>query len=193
MRRTLALGLLAVLAYPLYAQEKLEPVRICVATMENNSRNIVNPTWERDQLVRALERTNKSKEVKKRMAPRIEAVALESSGEPDTTVREKNCEFVLLTTLTEVMQAGRPSISVPPPGAVEMGTGPGDQRTYPEDYNTATVNYDLMRAGNLKPWASGIVSAEDRQTEDVLVSQLMDQIANRVVAEIRKPHPSMPE
>jgi len=55
------------------------------------------------------------------------------------------------------------------------------------------VNYRLMRPGNLKPWAEGMATADNALPEDTLVSQLMDQIANRVVVEIRKPHASVPE
>ncbi len=55
------------------------------------------------------------------------------------------------------------------------------------------MNYRLVRAGSPKPWSSGLVTAQDRLAEDVLVSELMDQIANRVVHEIRNPHASMPE
>ena len=193
MRRILALTVVAVLAPFLTAQEKPAPVRVCVATLQNTSRDIVNTTWQRDQLVRALERTNKNKDVKKGKAPRIDAVAMDSSGEPDTTVREKNCRFVLHTDLTEVWQAGTPSVSVPPPGAVAVGTRTGDPRAFPTDYRNATLNYDLMRAGDPKPWNSGIVTASDQLAEDVLVAQLMDQVANRVAAAIRKPHSSSPD
>ena len=59
MRRILSLLVLTVLVPVINAQEKPAPVRICVGLLENTSRNIVNPAWERDQLVRALERTNK--------------------------------------------------------------------------------------------------------------------------------------
>jgi hypothetical protein len=193
MRRILSLLVLTVLVPLVNAQEKPAPVRICVGLLENTSRNIVNPAWERDQLVGALERTNKSKEVKKGKASKVETVALESSGEADTTVREKNCDYVLYTNLTEVLQAGRPAVSVPPPGAIQVGTGMGDPRAYPEDYHSATVNYRLMRPGNLKPWSEGMATADNALPEDTLVSQLMDQIANRVVVEIRKPHASVPE
>lgn len=193
MRRILSLVVLAVLVPVIHAQEKPTPVRICVGTLENTSRNIVNPAWERDQLVKALERSNKSKEVKKGKAPKIETVTLESSGEADTMVREKNCDFVLYTNLAEVFQADRSTVSVPPPGAIQVGTGMGDPRAYPPDYHSATVNYRLMRPGNLKPWTEGMVTADNALPEDTLVSQLMDQIANRVVAEIRKPHDSAPE
>jgi hypothetical protein len=185
--------LVAMLGPFLCAQEKPAPVRVCVATLENTSRHIVSPAWQRNQLVRALERTNKSKDVKKGKAPKIEAVALDSAGEADSTVREKNCGFVLYTNLTEVLQAGAPSISIPPPGAVAVGTTVGDPRAYPPDYHSATVNYQLLRAGNLHPWNSGLVTASDAMSEDVLVSQLMDQIASRVAAAIRKPHDSQPE
>ncbi len=193
MRRILPLALVAFLIPLLNAQEKPAPVRVCVATLQNSSRHIVNPGWERDQLVRALERTNKSKDVKKGKAPKIETVALDSSGEPDTTVEEKNCGFVLYTDLTEVLQAGRPAISVPPPGAVGVSGNAGDPRAYPPDLRSATVNYRLMRAGDPEAWDSGLVSAEDRLTEDVLVSQLMDQVANRVASAVRKPHNRTPE
>lgn len=193
MRRILPLTLLAVLVPLLSAQEKPAPVRVCVATLRNTSRHIVNTTWERDQLVHALQHTNKSKDVKKGKAPKIETVALDSSGEADTTVREKNCGYVLYTDLVEVLQAGTPSVSIPPPGAVAVGTRMGDPRAYPADYHGATVNYRLVREGNPKPWASGLVTANDQLTEDVLVSQLMDQVASRVVSAIRKPHPTAPE
>lgn len=193
MRRILSLAVLAILVPGSYAQEKPAPLRICVATLENTSRHIVNPTWERNQLVKALERTNKDKAVKKGKAPTIETVALESSGGPDSTVKEKECKYVLYTDLTEVFQVDRPSVSVPPQGAIGVGTGMGDPRAYPQDWQSATVNYRLMRAGNPEPASEGLVSAQDRLAEDVLVSELMDQVANRVVKEIREPHDRGPE
>jgi hypothetical protein len=67
------------------------------------------------------------------------------------------------------------------------------QRAYPPDYHSATVNYRLTLAGDVKPWASGLVSAEDSLSEDTLVSHLMDQIANRVANELRNPHVSVPQ
>lgn len=193
MRRILSLLVLVLLIPLAHAQDKPAPVRVCVAALKNTSRHIVSPIWQRNQLVRALERTNKSKEVKKGKAPKIETVSLDSSGEADSMVQEKNCEYFLYTDLTEVLQAGRPEVSLPPPGAVQVGTNMGDARAYPPDYHSATVNYRLMRAGNFKPWAEGMVNADDALAEDVLVSQLMDQVANRVVREIRNPHASAPE
>jgi hypothetical protein len=173
-----------------HAQERPEPIRVCVATLENSSRQIVSPTWQRNQLIKAFERINKSKDVKKGKAAAIEAIALESTIGPDPDVREKNCRYVLYTNLTEVLRVGEPQISLPPPGAVEVGTGAGNPRAYPPDYQSATVQYRIVRAGNLETWASGLVTAHDQLPEETRVSQLMDQIASRVASELRKPHPA---
>src|SRR5215472_2798341 len=61
------------------AQGRPEPVRLCVATLENSSRQFVSPTWQRNMLIKAFERINKSKDVKKGKVPKIETLALDSS------------------------------------------------------------------------------------------------------------------
>jgi hypothetical protein len=193
MRRLSVLLLPIVFVSLTQAQDRQEPIRVCVSMLKNSSRQIVTPTWQRDQLIKAFERINKSKDVRKGKAARIEAIPLESTEEPDTDVREKDCRFVLHTNLTEVLRAGVPQISLPPPGAIEVGTGPGDPRAYPPDYNDATIEWQIMRAGNLEPWASGLVTAQDRLPEETLVSQLMEQIASQVASELRKPHPVTPQ
>jgi hypothetical protein len=185
--------LLSVLVSLVQAEDRLAPIRVCVSTLENSSRKIVSTTWQRNELLRALERTNKSKEVKTGKAARIDVIGLESTRGPDSDVRDKNCRFVLYTNLTEVLRAGVPQISLPPPSAVQVDTGMGDPRAYPPDYHNATVEYRLVRDGNPEPWASGLVSAQGQLPEETLVSQLMDQIAGRVANELRKPHPTAPQ
>ena len=172
-----------------HAQDRQEPIRVCVSMLKNSSPEFVNPTWQRNELIKAFERINKSKDVKKGKAAPIQAIPLESTEEPDTDVRDKECRFVLHTNLIEVLRLGEPRISIPPPGAIEVGTGPGDPRAYPEGYRTATVEYRIMRAGNPETWASSLVTGQGQLSEETLVSQLMDQVANRVAGEFRKPHP----
>jgi len=175
-----------------HAQDKQEPIRVCVSMLKNSSLEFVNPTLQRDQLIKAFERINKSKDVKKGRAVPIQAIPLTSTDEPDTDVRDKECGFVLHTNLVEV-QRGLAKISVPPPAAIEVGTTAGDPRAYPADYRTAMVEYRIMRAGSPETWASNQVSGEGQLSEETLVSQLMDQVANRVAAEFRKPHPPAPQ
>ncbi|HKR86057.1 MAG TPA: hypothetical protein VJS37_17990, partial [Terriglobales bacterium] len=102
--------------------------------LKNSSREYVNPTWQRNELIKAFERINKSKDVKKGKAAAIQAIPLESTDEPDTDVRDKECRFVLHTNLTEVRRVGEPKISVPQSSAIEVGTRAGDPRAEPGDY-----------------------------------------------------------
>ena|SRR6185503_11365199 len=48
-----------------HAQDKQEPIRVCVSMLKNSSREYVNPTWQRNELIKAFERINKSKDVRK--------------------------------------------------------------------------------------------------------------------------------
>jgi hypothetical protein len=173
------------------AQKGPELIRLCVATLENSSLYNVNPAGQRDQLIKAFERINKSKDVKKGKAAGIDPVPLESTKGPDPAVRQNDCRFVLYTNLTRVQRAGE--ISVPPAGAVAAGARVGDAQAYPADYHSATIEYRVTQAGDPHTWTSGMVTAQEPQQEETLVSELMDQIASRVASELRKPHPAPPQ
>jgi len=196
-----------------HAQDKQEPIRVCVSKLKNSAVQFVTPTWQRDELIKAFERINKSKDVKKGKIAPIQAIPLESTDEPDTDVRDKGCGFVLHTDLVVVQHADDPKIILPPPGTIQVGTTVGGPRAYPgkpksgspgidgddaerpehpADYRTATVEYRIRRAGNPETWDSGVVSGDGQLSEERLVSQLMDQVANRVAADFRKPHPPAP-
>jgi hypothetical protein len=191
----LAVVLLSSLAL---AAQNNEPIRLCVAVLENRSHQAVSPEWQQKQLIRALERTNKKKEVTKGTAARIAVVALESTSGPDPKVQKGGCGYVLYTQLVDVQSVGTARVGTMPPGAIGTGVTigrvdePPDMRRLLHD---ATVNYRIVRGGGGDPesWASGIVTEKDTVTEDALVSRLMDQIANRAASELRDPHPSMPE
>ncbi len=193
--RHLSLAVLLLFSLALAAQNN-EPIQLCVAVLENRSHHSVSPEWQQKELIRALERTNKKKEVTKGTAARIAIVALESSSGPDPKVQKEGCGFVLYTQLVDVRSLGTPRVGTMPPGAVGTGVTvgkvdqPPDMRRLLHD---ATVNYRIVRGGDPESLASGIVTEKDTVTEDALVSRLMDQIANRAASELRDPHPSMPE
>ncbi len=169
------------------AQNKLEPIRLCVSTLRNSSQTAIDPTWQRNQLIKAFERNNKSKDVTKGKAARIETVLLESDNETDTAVRENNCQFILHMNLVDVIDAGTSDMGNPRPRSIGIGSAPNDPRPDAND-NRATVSYRIMQAGELQPWASGEVTAHDPLPDAMLISHLMDQTANRVVSELRQPH-----
>ena len=169
-----------------HAQYKSEPIRLCVSTLQNSSRTVVDTAWQRDQLIKAFERNNKGKDVAKGKATRIETVLLESNTETDPAVRENNCQFILHTNVVEVIDAGTSDIGIPPRSVV-VGS-PHDPRANAPNDNRATVSYRIMRAGELKEWASGEVTTHDPLPDAMLISHLMDRTASRVVSELREPH-----
>lgn len=170
-----------------HAQNKLEPIRLCVSTLQNSSQTVVDTTWQRNQLIKAFERNNKGKDVAKGKAARIETVLLESNTETDPAVRENNCQFILHTNVVEVIDAGMSDIGNPPRSIV-VGRTPNDPGANSPNDNRATVSYRIMRAGELKEWASGEVTTHDPLPDAMLISHLMDRTANRVVSELREPH-----
>jgi hypothetical protein len=168
-----------------HAQNRPEPIRLCVSTLQNSSRTAVDTTWQRNQLIKAFERNNKSKDVSKGRAARIETILLDSNDPTDPAVRDKNCQFILHTNVVEVIDAGTSDIGDPRPRSIGIGSAPNDPRASASNNNRATVSYRIMRAGELEVWASGEVMAHDPLPDAMLLSHLMDQTADRVVSDLR--------
>jgi hypothetical protein len=188
MRRLSAL-LSSVLAISFaHAQNKPEPIRLCVSTLQNSSRSSIDPTWQRNELIKAFERSNKGKDVAKGKAARIETVLLESNSETDPAVRDNDCQFILHTNVVEVIDAGTSDISNAQPRSIGAGTPRDEPGAISSNDNRATVSYRIMRAGELEQWASGEVREHDPLPDAMLISHLMDQTANRVVSELRGRH-----
>jgi len=171
-----------------HAQNRPEPIRLCVSTLQNSTGSAVDTTWQRDQLIKAFERNNKGKDVTKGKAPRIETVLLESNTETDPDVRDNNCGFILHTNLIELIDAGTSDMGNSRPQSIEVGGSREGPRSPASNDNRATVSYRIMRAGELEPWATGLVKAHDPLPDVMLISHLMDQTANRVVNDLRQPH-----
>jgi len=171
-----------------HAQNKPEPIRLCVSTLQNNSRSAIDPTWQRNQLIKAFERNNKGKDVAKGRAPRIDTIILQSSSESDPSVRENDCQFILHTNVVEIIDAGTSDMGDPRPHSVGIGSAPNDPGGISTNDNRATVSYRIMRAGELEPWSSGEVREHDPLPDAMLLSHLMDQTANRVARDLRESH-----
>ena len=187
MRQPLAVLSSILLTSFAHAQNRPEPIRLCVSVLQNTSRTAIDTTWQRNQLIKAFERTNKGKDVTKGKAARIETVLLESNGEIDPAVRENNCQFILHTNVVEVIDAGTTDIGNSRPRPIVIGSAPNDPRPNASNDNRATVSYRIMRAGELEPWASNEVTAHEPLPDAMLISHLMDQTANRVVSDLREP------
>jgi hypothetical protein len=171
-----------------HAQNRPEPIRLCVSTLQNSSGTVVDTTWQRDQLIKAFERNNKGKNVTKGKVARIETVLLESNTETDPAVRENNCQFILHTNVVEMIDGGTFGMGNTRPSPIGVGGSPNDPRTTASNDSRGSVSYRIMRAGELEQWASGEVTEHDQLPDAMLISHLMDRTADRVVSQLRDSH-----
>jgi hypothetical protein len=183
------------------AQEN-QVVKVGVAVMKNASGRSVPGTMERDRLVAAL---NQQKPDKKTHL-KVQGIPLEgmTPDEVGDEAKRKNCDYVVYTTLVELQSSTDPNIPQRPgatPGATpggiqtnpngQWGVPPGGRNLNPE--YRATVEYRLYRAGNPAAIASAPFSNQQPADEETVVSQVMNQIANKVWGEIKKAQQPMHE
>jgi hypothetical protein len=165
MQRLSGLLLAILVTSMVQAQQRPDAIRVCVFTANSTSGVAADKELQRNVLVKALERTNKDKDVKNGKAAPIEAIPLELEE------RDKDCPFVLST---DVGRFGASGIALGPDADV-------------------TVNYRMVRSGDKKDWTSGTVSAHGQPQDKMLVLQLMEEVASRVAKELRTPRPAAPQ
>ena len=177
-------------------------VRVGVATMQNRAARSIPGNVERDRLVAAL---NQEKPDKKRHI-KIQGVPLDGTTPDDVAseLQQKKCDYVVYTALTELQSSSdatsaRPGTMQTNPGS--MQTNPGGVWHSPNQTETnglnpeyrATVDYKLYRTGNPAAISGAPFSVRESMPEIDVVSQVMNQIANRVFADIKKAGPAMQE
>jgi hypothetical protein len=117
----------------------------------------------RDRLVKAFSKQKKSN---------VQAVPIEATGEQvSAEARQKDCVFVLFTTLTEAHGEGGAS-------------GVKGQTVNIPEYHT-TVEYKLYRVSDSTIAATGSAVAQDIGSVGEVVQQALDHVAPKVVAEIK--------
>jgi hypothetical protein len=187
------LFLIAVLLSSLAFAESNSVVRVGVATMENQAGRSVPPDVERDRLVRAINQLKPDKKTHLK----LEAVPLDGSSgnELADQAAQKNCDYVVYTTLTELRQSGdpyqhRPGTIETNPNGVWNNRTPEGQAMDPE--YRATVEYKLYNVKAHSTIAGAPYSNQGSGNEVDTVSQIMDRIANSVFSEIKKGGSSAP-
>jgi hypothetical protein len=117
----------------------------------------------RDRLVKAFNKQKKSS---------VQAVPIEATGEQvSAEARQKDCVFVLFTTVTEAHSEGGAS-------------GVKGQTVNIPEYHT-TVEYKLYRVSDSTIAATGSAVAQDIGSVGEVVQQALDHVAPKVVAEIK--------
>jgi hypothetical protein len=171
-----------------FAQEN-RVIRVGVPTMENRSGRGVPGNVERDRLVAAL---NQEKPDKK-LHVKVQGVPLDATtpDEVGAEAKQKNCDYLVYTTLLELQSSTDPVMARPTPGTIQTNPGgvwstpnPGARPLSPE--YRATVEYRLYRTGNPDAISGAPFSNQQMMPEMEVVAQIMNQIANRVFAEVKK-------
>ncbi len=170
-------------------------VVVGVATMKNAATLSVPGTLERDRLVTSLNQLKPDK----KLHIKVQGVPLDgmTPDEVGAEAKDKNCDYVVYTTLVELRGSTDPAM--PRPGTIETNpngvwsqpNNPRGQAMDPEF--RATVEYKLYRAGDDAPFAGAPFSTQLAMPEAAVVSQVMDRIANRVFADVKKGPSAQPE
>jgi len=188
------LALLAVLLFVVFGFAQENVIRVGVAVMENNAGRSVPGTLERDRLVKAINQLKPDKKTHLK----VEAIPLNGSNSDNVgdEAKQKNCQYVVYTRLTELRSATDPYQRVP--GTIE--TNPNSQwnsrdadlqRVDPE--YRATVDYKLVKVGSNSVVSGAPFSTQQNGNEIDTVSQIMDRIALQVADQIKKDTPPMRE
>ena len=145
-------------------------MRIGVAVLRSGSEKIP-VTQARDRLVKALNQQKPNKQLKLH----VQAVALEASQGRVALAeaREKNCQFVLFTHLTDLLTSEKlvPSVLN------------GNMDSVP--VITAKVNYELRRAADNAEYAIGSTKVEGASSIHDAVMEAMAELAGAALAQLK--------
>lgn len=162
--------------------EQKRTVRVGIAAMSNRSGRQANPEWERDQLVRELqrERTSRKSEVV------IEPVSLDAASREDARqeAAQKNCEYLVLTTMVDPGHG--PGISGGPDGRAPAPIIVGNAQRG----RTLAIDYSMLEVGDFRTISEGTSTASvDENGDTRAADEAMRMTAHRVANELRKQGP----
>jgi hypothetical protein len=157
-------------------------IRIGIAAPMNRSNRQITPAWERDQLVRELQRLRADR----KSTIVLEAVALDATGhdEASAEAEKKGCEYFVLTTLLNPSRG--PGISGGPDGSqrapVVIGNGNVSRMM--------AMDFTIFEVGTARTVAEGTATAPVEGNNDTRAADdTMRFVAHRVASELRSSHP----
>jgi hypothetical protein len=176
----------ALLTTPRAAAQDDKIIHVGIAITNNQSRRMVATNWARNELVRQLKDLRKDK----KSAVVIDAIPLDSS-EADEALREaseKNCRFVVMTTLREPMRLG--DVMVSPEG---INTHP-QMIGNADPHEQLAIKFAILRPGSVRTFAEGLATAPAGENDDMSAArEALRIVALRVASELRKERAPAPE
>lgn len=166
---------------PSTAGQKLT-VRVGIGAVVNRSRREVMSSWERDQLVRELQRLKAN-----RKSPVVlEVVTLDAASREDAApeAEKKGCRYFVLTTLLDPSR--RPGISSGPDGMQRAPLIIGNSNPS----QTLVIDYAILEVGTARTLAEGTATAPVEDNSDARAAvEAMRDVAQQVASELRKERP----
>jgi hypothetical protein len=170
---------------PSTADQK-QVVRVGIAPTTNRSRHQVIPTWERDQLMRELQRLRADR----KSSIILQAVSLEATSREDASAEanQKDCQYLVLTTVLDPSHG--PGISGGPDGVQPAPVIIGNTNSY----QTLAIDYTILEVSSARTLATGTAAAPVESNNDTRASdEAMRLVAHRVASELRKGRVAGPE
>ena len=164
------------------AENQKQTIRVGIAATMNRSNRQIIPIWERDQLVRELQRLRNER----KSSIVIEAVALEATAREDAhaEAEKKGCQYFVLTTLLNPSRG--PGISGGPDGSQGAPVLIGN--TNPN--KTLAMNFVILGVSSARTVAEGTSTAPVGDGNDVRAADDAARfVAHRVASELRSSKP----
>ena len=161
---------------------KNSTIRVGIAVMTNRSGRQASPIWERDQLMRELQR----KRTDRKSSIVIDAVSLDASSREDAgqEAAQKNCEYLVLTTMVDPRRG--PGISTGPDGIAPPPVIVGNARPG----QILAIDFVILSVSDQRTLAEGTSTASVEENNDTRAAdEAMRMTAHRVASELRKDHP----
>jgi hypothetical protein len=158
-------------------------LRVGIALMSNRSGRQASPSWERDQLVRELER----KRTDRKSSVILEVISLQASSREDARAEaaQKNCEYLVLTTMVD--PARGPAISGGPDGVTPAPVIVGNAKAS----QILAIDFVILEVGDVRTLAEGTSTATVEDNNDTRAAdEAMRLTAHRVATELRKDRPA---
>ena len=160
------------------AADQKRTIRVGIAPMQNRSSRQVIPTWERDQLMRELQRLRTDR----KSSVILEAVSLEATSREDASPEadKKGCQYLVLTALLD--PSGGPSISGGPDGSQRSPILLGNTNPH----QTVAVTFTILELGSARTLTEGTTAAPVEDHNDTRAAdEAMRLVARRVASELR--------
>jgi hypothetical protein len=174
-------GVAAAQGKPSTADQK-RTIRVGIALMENRSGRSVTTAWERDTLVRDLQRVRTDR----KSSIILEVVPLGASSKEDAgpEASRKNCQYFVLTTMVDPRHG--PGISGGPDGIARAPVILGNTRPEQE----VAIEFTILDTSDLGTIADGTSAAPVEDSNDIRAAdEAMQMTARRIASELRKDRP----